>query len=471
LRPSFFINILIKGNLRIKMKALSQSEYGELRNLYESIYTPKVDLAEELLDEIFDELVDEYIEEGYSEEDAIEIVDEAVDLYIDEVLCEVSDSYYDSAVRASKKAAQGIDKAARQKRRAGQVRYAKRKAGEALKTAGDKVKGAVAGAQIAGSIAKDEARRAGRKAVHAVTSAPGKAKASVDRKKKGIKGFIKRQAQKVVDRMSEELEAIGEDSRRMSNKQHTQRVRSKIKSFGSNYTPPSNYDPDANRGQGEVLTRKQIEKKRRKSLRQEELEATGLFSEKEIESIMEADSLAAMQARREKRLAAQRKREGTTAAGNDFGHDYSLTPAQQKARRDAEYKAGMKKEEFEAWLDEAMSSYDRNRKRAAQRAAARNAARDAGKTGVVPGVGYVTPRRERETYVDSAGTTRHKSGAKMPKEEFELDENRRAARAAGGYKDDSKKQTDPSKAGFTGISNSISDIMRQNKEIEARKKK
>jgi hypothetical protein len=130
---------------------------------------------------------------------------------------------------------------------------------------------------------------------------------------------------------------------------------------------------------------------------------------------MEADSLAAMQARREKRLAAQRKREGTTATGRDFGHDYSLTPAQQKARRDAEYKAGMKKEEVEE-VDEAMSSYDRNRKRAAERAAARNAARDAGKTGVVPGVGYVTPRRERETYVDSAGTTRHKSGAKMPKD-------------------------------------------------------
>jgi hypothetical protein len=441
LRPSFFINILIKGNLRIKMKALSQSEYGELRNLYESIYTPKVDLSEEVLDEIFDELVDEYIEEGYSEEDAIEIVDEAIDIYIDESLCEASDSYYDSAVRASKKAAQGIDKAARQKRRAGQVRYAKRKAGEALKRAGDKVKGAVAGAQIAGSIAKDEVKRAGRKAAHAVTSAPGKAKASVDRKKKGIKGFIKRQAQKVVDRMSEELEAIGEDSRRMSNKQHTQRVRSNIKSFGSNYTPPSNYDPDANRGQGEVVTRKQMEKKRRKSLRQEEFDAfdivleflqvegyaetleeaewimANLIDEESIDIVLgEADSLAAMQARREKRLAAQRKREGTTSTGRDFGHDYSLTSAQQKARRDAEYKAGMKKEEFEAWLDEAMSSYDRNRKRAAERAAARNAARDAGKTGAVPGVGYVTPRRERETYVDSAGTTRHKSGAKMPKD-------------------------------------------------------
>ena len=120
-------------------------------------------------------------------------------------------------------------------------------------------------------------------------------------------------------------------------------------------------------------------------------------------------------------------------------------------------------------VDEAMSSYDRNRKRAAQRAADRNAARAAGKTGVVPGVGYVSPRKERETYVDSAGTTRHKSGAKMEDVEY-VDENRRAARAAGGYKDDSKKQTDPSKEGFTGISGSIKDIMRQNKEIEARNK-
>ena len=68
------------------------------------------------------------------------------------------------------------------------------------------------------------------------------------------------------------MEYVDEDSRRMSNKQHTKRVRSNIKSFGSDYTPPSNYDPDANRGQGEVLTRKQIEKKRRKALRQEEVE-------------------------------------------------------------------------------------------------------------------------------------------------------------------------------------------------------
>ena len=219
--------------------SLSQKEYGKLKSLYESVYpsNEELEINEELINEISDELVEEFIEEGYSEEDAIEIVDEAIDFYVDAVLCEVSDSYYDSAVRASKKAAKGLDRAARQKRRAGQVRYAKRKAGEVLKKAGDKVKGAVAGAQIAGSIAKDEARRAGRKAVHsaskaadAVKSAPGKAK---DKAKKGIKGLIGRAAKKVASkasavasRMSEELEA---------------------------------------------------------------LEATGLFSEKEIEAIMEAE--------------------------------------------------------------------------------------------------------------------------------------------------------------------------------------
>jgi len=59
-------------------------------------------------------------------------------------------------------------------------------------------------------------------------------------------------------------------------------------------------------------------------------------------------------------------------------------------------------------------NYDKNRKRAAQRAAARNEARAKGQTGNVPGVGYVTPGTESETYRDSAGTERHKTGARMP---------------------------------------------------------
>ena len=341
--------------------SLSQKQFADFRKVCKEFNEVEEIIREDLFHEICDELIEGLIEEGYSEEEAIEVVDEATDLYIDETLCEVSDSYYDSAVRASKKSASGIDKAARQKRRAGQVRYAKRKAGDAFKGAVGAAKGALskakskaAGAVVdvvtAGSMAKKKAGEV----KQAAKEVPGKAK---DKAKKGIKGIIGRVAKKVASKASGVAKRMAE-----------------------------------------------------------ELKSSGKFSDKEIEAIMEADSLAAMQARREKRLAAQRKREGTTATGRDFGHDYSLTPAQQKARRDAEFKAGIgtKKEEVE--VNEAMSSYDRNRKRAAQRAADRNAARAAGKTGVVPGVGYVTPRKEKETYVDSAGTTRHKSGAKMPKD-------------------------------------------------------
>ena len=58
------------------------------------------------------------------------------------------------------------------------------------------------------------------------------------------------------------------------------------------------------------------------------------------------------------------------------------------------------------------------------------------------------------------------------KEEVELDENRAAARAAGGYKDDSKKQPDPSKKGFTGIGNmSIDQIRKMSARIEKQKVK
>ena len=95
-------------------------------------------------------------------------------------------------------------------------------------------------------------------------------------------------------------------------------------------------------------------------------------------------------------------------AGSNWPKSYSgLGGTGNKAARRA---AELNKEAFESWLDEAMSNYEKNRKRAAQRAAARNAARDQGKTGVVPGVGYVTPRRERETWTDESGKTRHAKG-------------------------------------------------------------
>jgi hypothetical protein len=148
------------------------------------------------------------------------------------------------------------------------------------------------------------------------------------------------------------------------------------------------------------------------------------------EELDEADSLAAMQARREKRQKANMKKHGTP------GFDYSKPPSGKKGYLDAI----TKKEEY---VDEAMSSYDRNRQRAAQRAAARNAARKEGKTGAVPGVGYVSPRSERETYRDSAGVERHTSGARMPKNEEYVDESQHARENPEKYEREQVKKSAP----------------------------
>ena len=60
------------------------------------------------------------------------------------------------------------------------------------------------------------------------------------------------------------------------------------------------------------------------------------YKKEEVE-IDEADSLAAMAARREKRLAAQRKKMGTSSTGQDFGHDYGISSAERKKRQQAEF--------------------------------------------------------------------------------------------------------------------------------------
>ena len=64
---------------------------------------------------------------------------------------------------------------------------------------------------------------------------------------------------------------------------------------------------------------------------------------------------------------------------------------------------GNKSEEAEMNVDEAMSSYDRNRRAAAKRAAQRNAERRAGKRG---------GRMENETYRNEMGTRMHHKGYK-----------------------------------------------------------
>lgn len=61
------------------------------------------------------------------------------------------------------------------------------------------------------------------------------------------------------------------------------------------------------------------------------------MSEEWRDCIVEADSLAAMAARRQKRLDRQRKQMGTSSTGQDFGHDYGISSAEREKRQQAEF--------------------------------------------------------------------------------------------------------------------------------------
>ena len=153
----------------------------------------EVDEMDVLIESVYEEL----IEEGYSEDD----VEEAIEFALTEELSEASDKYYDSAVKASKKAGAKIKRAEMVKKAKGRLRFLGRKVKEKVGSAKKKAGMASAQAQVAAynkarevaQTASDKKRRAKKK----IEDAPKKAK-------KGVKGLIKKAAQKVVDRMSEE---------------------------------------------------------------------------------------------------------------------------------------------------------------------------------------------------------------------------------------------------------------------------
>ena len=350
--------------------SLSQKQYGDLRSLYESIYTPKTEvLEEEFISEEMLDLTDEEIVEQV-EEFFQECVEEGLDIdLVEQTICEHIDSLEVLSERVDPKETQRRRDQAKDRLSTGSAMKAAAEKSASKSDGGgasklSKIKGAVktaakaakAGAKVAGKAAKGGvglAARAVGTAQRAGSAVKSAAKSGYDRGKQGGGSSSSGSSSPSGSSDSSDSGETGASSSAPPKKP----------SGGSSSAPAKRKDGLLKRGLKKIVrgVSKTVSaaagavKAGADSItdraRKEELEATGLFSDKEIEAIMEA-----------------------------------------------------------------MSSYDRNRKRAAERAAARNAARDSGKTGVVPGVGYVTPRRERETYVDSAGTTRHKSGAKMPKD-------------------------------------------------------
>ena len=466
------------------MKALSQSDYGLIRSLYQDVYAP--DIAESILDEFTDEdlddLTDEYIEEQVIEffqeclEEGLDIdiveqtICESVDTEL-EILTEVTNPAQVAAMRMRDKTSAASGEGQKAGKDAGamaraKLKVSKEKVGSAspekkasklsqikgvvkkvaaagksgLKTAG---KVAVKSGEVVGKAAgsaknlvKDvgSAVKKGYKSTQSSspstsssssdsdtpsTSGTGPSSSSSDSgssstsgtgassssssgggtssaaPKKRKDGLLKRGLKKVVRGISKGVSAAagavkaGADSLTDRARKEDMSYNKELATIKELYSqvcdhqseeeieegmkplPKEKMERQSNKAyakevvaarQGnEKETNKQMQRRiamtdpagRKAALRKEELEATGLFTVKEIEALVESEN-----------------------------------------------------------VDEAMSSYDRNRKRAAQRAADRNAARAAGKTGVVPGVGYVTPNKERETYTDEKGTVRHKSGAK-----------------------------------------------------------
>jgi len=199
------------------MKSLSQSEYGELRSLYSQVYaSSEVEITEELIDEIVEELFEECVAEGYTIDEAETAIEDAVIQYLDEAKVT-----YGSDTESPEQRRE------RAKAKVGEKRVAARKA--AVKGAVERAKTKVAGAKekIGKSLTSAARTSDPSKSVKArVGRVSDRASDAKKKAKSGIKGFIKRQAEKVVSRMSEEVE---------------------------------------------------------------ELQATGLFSEREIEAIMEAE--------------------------------------------------------------------------------------------------------------------------------------------------------------------------------------
>ena len=78
------------------MKSLSQSQYGDLRSLYESVYAPKFEsILDEFTDEDLDDLTDEYIEEQVTEFFQ-ECLEEGLDIeVVEQTICESIDSSLD----------------------------------------------------------------------------------------------------------------------------------------------------------------------------------------------------------------------------------------------------------------------------------------------------------------------------------------------------------------------------------------
>ena len=188
------------------------SDIRNLQEAYQNIYEESDLLTDDLIEEIVEELVEECLEFGYTLDESADAVEAAAILYIDEAKV----TYGSDTISPE-------DRRTEAKSRLKDMKASKRKA--AVKGAVDRVKstakGVKAAAGIAGSIAKDEVRRAGRTASHAVQKKKAEVKGGIKkmiggglRAAAGGLGKIAQKAAGAASKLGEEVEL--DENRRMA---------------------------------------------------------------------------------------------------------------------------------------------------------------------------------------------------------------------------------------------------------------
>ena len=286
------------------MKSLSQSEYGDLRSLYESVYAPKFEsILDEFTDEDLDDLTDEYIEEQVTEFFQ-ECLEEGLDIEIvEQTICESIDSSLDlltervdpketqrrrtqakdrletgRAMRsaASKSSSNSSDKKAS---RLSKIKGAVKKVGKAVQGGIGLASRAVGTVQRAGERAKSAAKSGYERGRHG----SGGSSSSSSSSSNGGSGSAK-----VTHGSGGSGSSSGSSGGSSSSSSSSAAPRKRkdgllkrgLKKLVRGVTKSVSAAAGAVKAGADSLTDR---------ARKEELEATGLFSEKEIEAIMEAE--------------------------------------------------------------------------------------------------------------------------------------------------------------------------------------
>ena len=292
------------------MKSLSQSEYGELRSLYESVYAPKVetiledftdedlDLTDQEIEEQVEEVFLECIEEGYDIDEIERAICEAVDAEL-QVLNEVT-SPAKVAVARMKDKASGGDKpkmnVSKQKiggsseKKAStlsKVKSAASKVKSGLKTAGKVAQGtvgvtarAVGTAQRAASAVKSAAKKGYERGRYGPGGKPSSSSSSSDGGSSSGGGSSSSSSSSSDDSSSTSGGSSSSGSSDAPKKRKDGLLKRAIKKVVRGASKAVSTAAGAVKAGADSVTAR---------ARKEELEATGLFSDIEIEAIMEAE--------------------------------------------------------------------------------------------------------------------------------------------------------------------------------------